>query len=161
MRRILRSTLAIAVVLMLGLSLCAQDYSGDYAVITNTKNTVESVSRAELRRLVLGQDRFWGNRIPVSLVMRDSQSPEQAFVLGKLLKMAEHDYREHWSNLVFRGGAGSEPVEVPSNGLASGLVASRLGGLCVLRADQVPKNGSVKIVRVDGKLPGDDNYPLR
>jgi len=49
---------------------------------------------------------------------------------------------------------------VPSNGLASGLVASRLGSICIIPAPNVPKDASVKVLKVDGKLPGESGYPL-
>jgi hypothetical protein len=150
----------IAIVLTLSPLVSAQRYTGDFAVIANPMNPVENVTSAQLHRLVMGQDRFWARRIPVSLVSRDERSPERAFLLGKFLSMSGNDYRQHWSSMVFRGEAASEPVEVPSSGLASGLVASRPGGLCILRADNVPKDGSVKVVKVDGKLPGEDGYPL-
>jgi hypothetical protein len=62
--------------------------------------------------------------------------------------------------MVFRGEADSGPVDVPSSGLASGLVASRSGALSNLCADRLPRDGSVKVVKVDVKLPGEENYPL-
>jgi hypothetical protein len=158
--RIFRPVSLFAVVLVLSPVLFAQRYTGDFAVIANPGNPVENVTTGQLHRLVLGQEKFWGRRVPVSLVMRDERSPERAFLLGKFLNMSDSDFRQHWSSMLFRGEVTSEPVEVPSNGLASGLVASREGGLCVLRADNIPKDGSVKIVKVDGKSPGDEGYPL-
>ncbi len=138
----------------------AQDYTGDFAVIANPTNPVENITSAQLHRLVLGEERFWPRRIPVSLVMRDVRSQERPFIVIRLLNMSESEYRQHWDSMVFRGEASSGPVDVPSSGLASGLVASRSGGLSVLRVDSLPKDSSVKIVKVDGKLPGEENYPL-
>jgi hypothetical protein len=148
------------IVLAVPLLLSAQAYSGEYAVIVNPKNPVQNISSAQLRKLVLGEERFWAGRIPASLILQDERSVERQFVLGRLINMSQTDYRRHWSTLVFRGAATSEPVAVPSNGLASGLVAGQEGALCIIRVDNLPKNDTVKVVRVDGKLPGEAGYPL-
>jgi hypothetical protein len=156
----IRWTAPLLVFLALCPSLFAQKYMGEYAVIVNPKNPAQSISSSELKRLVLGEERFWTGRIPVSVIMQDERSVELEFVMKKLLNMSQGEYREHWSAMIFRGQAVSEPVTVPSNGLASGLVAVQEGAICVIRADNVPKNDSVKVLRIDGKSPGDPGYSL-
>src|SRR5262249_21280466 len=148
-------------VILLSLPLLwAETYQGNYAVIVNPRNPAQNISAAQLRRFVLGEEKFWPGRIPVYLVLQDERSVEQTFVLKRLVNMSQSDYREHWSTLIFRGAAGSEPAQVPSNGLASGLVAAKDGALCIIRADNLPSNNSVKVLRVDGRLPGEEGYPL-
>jgi hypothetical protein len=148
-------------VLALPLVVSAQNSPADYAVIVNRNNPAQSISAAQLRRFVLGEDRFWPGRLPVSLILQDERSLERQFVLKNVVHMSPSDYHQHWSTLLFRGAATTEPMEVPSNGLASGLVASQAGALCIIRTDSLPKNDSVKVLRVDGKLPGEAGYPLR
>lgn len=138
----------------------AEEYSGEYAVIVNPKNPAQNISSAQLRRLVMGEEKFWPGRLPVSIIVQDDRSVERGFMLKKVINMSSTDYRTHWTTLVFRGGAVSEPLAVPSNGLASGLVAVQEGGLCIMRTDNLPKKESVKVLRVDGKLPGETGYPL-
>lgn len=154
----------IALVLILILAACpyllTETYAGDYAVIVNPRNPVQTISSAQLRKLVLGEEKFWPGRIPVELILQDERSVERTFVLGKLLNMSQGEYREHWLTLIFRGATVSEPVAVPSNGLASGLVQVQVGALCIMRADNVPKGATVRVIRVDGKLPGETGYPL-
>lgn len=153
-------SIALALLVMATSLLAAENLAGQYAVIVNPSNPIQNVTSAQLRKLVLGEDRFWPGRIPVSLVLQDDRSLERQFVLKDLVHMSQSDYHQHWTTLVFRGAASGEPTAVPSNGLAAGLVASQAGALCIIRADNVPKNESVKVLRVDGKLPGEAGYPL-
>jgi len=151
----------VLLVLALPLVVSAQNSSADYAVIVNRNNPAQNISAAQLRRFVMGEDRFWPGRLPVSLILQDERSLERQFVLKNVVHMSLSDYHQHWSGLLFRGAATAEPTEVPSNGLASGLVASQAGALCIIRTDSLPKNDSVKVLKVDGKLPGEAGYPLR
>ncbi|HEY1264454.1 MAG TPA: hypothetical protein VGF06_13090 [Terriglobales bacterium] len=148
--------------LLLGssVSVFAQKLSGQYAVIVNPRNTAVNITSSQLRKLALGEEKFWAGRVPVTLILQDERSVEHDYLLRVLLNMSSADYREHWSALVFRGVAVAEPTSVPSNGLASGLVAVQDGAICIMRADNVPRNDTVKVLKVDGKLPGEAGYPL-
>jgi len=151
--------LLLSTLLVLSAFALSQVYSGDYAVIVNPNNPVQNISSTQLRKIVLGDEKFWTGRIPVSLILQNERAVEHDFVLRRLVNMTQGDYKEHWSTLVFRGVVASEPLTVPSNGLASGLVQSQIGAVCIMRIDNVPKS-AVKVLRVDGKLPGEDGYPL-
>jgi hypothetical protein len=48
---------------------------------------------------------------------------------------------------------------VYSNDMATELVSAIPGAVAFIDAAQAPKN--LKILRIDGKLPGDKGYPLR
>jgi len=159
MKKICFIPLLLSVLLACSLFAFSQVYSGEFAVIVNPNNPVQNISSGQLRKIVLGDEKFWSGRIPVSLILQNERSIELAFVLGRVANMSQGDYKDHWSTLIFRGTVSSEPVTVPSNGLASGLVQSQVGAVCIMRMDNVPK-GSVKVLRVDGKLPGEDGYPL-
>lgn len=160
MNKIQRIAALVLLMLAVPLVVSAQNSSADYAVIVNRNNPAQNITAAQLRRFVMGEDRFWPGRLPVSLILQDERSLERQFVLKNVVRMSPSDYHQHWSGLLFRGAATAEPMEVPSNGLASGLVASQAGALCIIRTDNLPKNDSVKVLRVDGKLPGEPGYPL-
>ena len=133
---------------------------GQYAVIVNPANSTESVSSRQLRRFLVGEEKFWGSHVPVFLVLRDGTSAEGDFAMTQIAAMSPGDFRQFWNAKVFRGEVTAEPTIVPSNGLASGLVAARSGGIGIILASNVPKDGSVKVLKVDGKLPGEAGYPL-
>jgi len=70
MRIVLRS----AILLILGSGAMstlakAQSLDGQFAVITNPKNSVETITSRQLRKLLLGEDKFWESRTPVYLIL--------------------------------------------------------------------------------------------
>ena len=75
--------------------------------------------------------------------------------LGQVVELAL-EVVEAW---VFRAEATNGPKVVYSNESATELVAALPGSVAFVDAGQVPKG--LKILKVDGKLPGDEGYPLK
>jgi len=63
-----------------------------------------------------------------------------------------------WNAQVFRGEAIKAPLQVPSSGMASQVVRDFRGGVGFLSARDLPSD--LKVLKVDGKLPGEPNYLL-
>jgi hypothetical protein len=59
---------------------------------------------------------------------------------------------------VFRGEAQSEPVALFSNGMQKEAIGVYPGAVALVNAQDV-KSG-MKIVRVDGHMPGEAGYPF-
>jgi hypothetical protein len=133
--------------------------STDVAVVVNGNNTITDVSSADLRMLLSGEKKFWAGRAPVQLVLRQPGSRELDIPIAKLLRISGKDFCDGWRSRVFRGEAQSEPTYVPSNGMAAQFSRDLPGALTLLAAHDLP--GDVKVLKVDGKLPGDPGYPLR
>lgn len=160
-RKLTRAPVLWWFAIALFLAVPSRAQTAEFAAITSSKNPVQALTTVRLRRLFRGDEKYWGENIPVVLVIREPGSNERAFILSKVYGLSETQYKQGWIAKVFRGEATAEPTEVPSNGLASGLVSSQIGGLTIISAANVPKNGSVKVLKVDGKLPGEPGYPLK
>ncbi|MGA8763168.1 MAG: hypothetical protein WB562_09910 [Candidatus Sulfotelmatobacter sp.] len=144
-------------VLTLAVPLRAQD--GPIAVVVNKQNPVNNLSLAELRRLFLGEQLFWKGRLAVMPLMRVSGAREREVAMRTLFQMNEQEYKRHWVDKIFRGEASVPPAELLSNGFAQDGVASIPGAVALVSWKEVlPK---VKVLKVDGHLPGDEGYPLR
>lgn len=139
----------------------AQCVPGGLAVIVNKANSVESLSMAQLRRLVLGDVRTWQDRKPVNLIARDQSTKTFECMISTIVRQSVAEYRRYIINAEFRG---DEPMVIQtaeSDGAAAKLVAKYPGALAVVEAKSVPAMGdSVKILRVDGKAVGQTGYPL-
>jgi len=72
--------------------------------------------------------------------------------------MSEAQFRQYWIGKLFRAETASAPKTVYSNDMALALVGNIPGALTFIETTQVPKD--VKVVRIDGLLPGDKAYPL-
>ncbi len=131
--------------------------NGDVAVVVNPNNAVSNLTVAELRQLFGGEKRSWPGGTTVKLFVRAPGTRERMTLL-KLLGRSESDYRQYWTSQVFRGEVQAEPVALPSNGMQKEAVAAFPGAIVLVTARDV-KSG-MKVVKVDGRLPGEAGYPL-
>jgi hypothetical protein len=131
--------------------------TGGVAVVVNEKNPVNNLSTPELRKLFAGEKHSWAGGMPVKLFVRATGAYERV-VLLKLLGMSESEYKHYWTAQVFRGETQAEPVALFSNGMQKEAVAIYPGAVALVNAQDV-KPG-MKMVRVDGHMPGEVGYPL-
>jgi ABC-type phosphate transport system substrate-binding protein len=127
------------------------------AVVVNSSNAITSMAVGELRKVFAGEKRTWPGGRPIQVIVRTAGSHER-LVLMKLLSMSEQEYRQYWAALVFRGYVASEPVAVFSNGMEKEAVVAIPGAIALMDTRDV-KPG-LKIIKIDGLLPGASGYPL-
>lgn len=139
----------------------AQCVPGGLAVIVNKVNPVETLSMAQLRRLIMGDVRAWQDRKPVLLIARDPSMKTFQCMITSIAKMSVADYKRYIINAEFRGEDPLVIQSADSNATAAKLVLQSPGAIAVIDANALSSLGdSVKIVRVDGKPPGQPGYPL-
>jgi hypothetical protein len=92
-------------------------------------------------------------------MMRAPKSDERDFVLNRIYKMDEAQFRQYWIAKMFRAEVPSGPKIVFSNDMALALVIAIPGSISFIKSDEV--TDEVRLVKVDGKLPGDEGYPLK
>jgi len=131
---------------------------GAIAVVVNTMNPLSDLALPELRKMLTGERRFWKGNVQVRLVLRAPGSPEHDRVIALLLHMDNASFSELWRAKVFRGEAADEPPKVASGNLAAEYVGRTSGGITFMAARSVPPG--LKILSVDGKLPGQPGYAL-
>jgi hypothetical protein len=73
--------------------------------------------------------------------------------------MTEDEFRRYWIAKMFRAEVPTGPKVVFSTGMTLDLVVAIPNSISFMRADNVTDD--VKVVRIDGKLPGEDGYPLK
>lgn len=127
------------------------------AVVVNDKNPVMNVTTAQLRKLFAGEKHAWAGGLPVKLFVRAPGAYERV-VLLKLLDMSESEYKRYWTAQVFRGDAQAEPVALFSNGMQKEALIAFPGAVALVNFQDV--KGGMKVVKVDGCLPGEAAYPL-
>jgi hypothetical protein len=128
------------------------------AIVVRSDLPVENLSFAELRRLMLGDRQFWSSNLKVTLLVRAPGAKEREVVLKTIYQMSEAQFRQYWIAKVFRAEAASGPRIVYSNEMATELAAQIPGAVAFVDASQVPKG--LKVLKIDGKLPGEAGYPL-
>jgi hypothetical protein len=137
----------------------AQAAGGDIAVVVRPDTPADGLSMAQTRKLLLGEQQFWNPNLRVTLLLRAPAARERDVVLKVIYGMNEGEFRQFWISKMFRGEVASGPKVVSSNEMATELVNSLPGSLAFVDASQVPKG--LKVLKIDGKLPGQAGYPLR
>ena len=151
-------TIALIAIWLAGLAgIAAVAQTDDVAVVVSEKNHVVNLTKPELRKIFAGEKRSWAGGQAIRLFVRAPGAHERA-VLLKLLDMSESEYKRYWTAQVFRGEAQAEPIALFSNGMQKEAVLLYPGALALVNFQDV-KPG-MKVVRVDGHLPGDAGYPL-
>jgi hypothetical protein len=131
----------------------------DVAVVVRPDTPAESLSLAEVRKLLLGDRQFWASNLRVTLLIRAPVAHEREVVLRAIYQMNEAQFRQYWITKIFRAEATSGPKIVYSNEMAAELVQAVPGAVAFVDTAHVPKG--LKVLKVDGKLPGEKGYPLR
>jgi len=133
--------------------------AGDIAVVAHPDVPVNDLSFAEVRRLLLGDRQFWSADLRVTLLMHAPGARERDVVLKAIYRMTEAQFRQYWIAKVFRGEVTAGPRVVYSSEMATELVGAIPGSIAFVDTAQIPKG--LKVLRVDGYLPGEAEYPLR
>jgi len=128
------------------------------AVVVNPDVAVDNLTVSELRRLVLGDREFWPAGIRVTLLIRAPIARERDAVLKDLCQMTEAQFRQHWIGKVFRADTALAPKIVYSNTMAIDLVNRTPGAITFIDASELTRG--LKVVKVDGRLPGEKGYVL-
>jgi hypothetical protein len=155
------SRLKIILIVCLLLSLVPLQLQGgpaDIAVVVNREVPVDNITFSELRKILLGDRQFWSSNVRVTLLIRAPVAHERDVVLKNILQMTEAQFRQYWIGKVFRAESSSAPKTVYTNGMAAGLISNIPGSMAFIESTQVPKD--VKVLRIDGLLPGEKGYPL-
>lgn len=131
----------------------------DVALVVRPDVPVDNVSFGEVRKLLLGDRQFWSPSLRVTLLISAPGTRERDIVLKNIYQMPEAQFRQYWISKVFRAEAANGPKTVYSNDMAAELVSSIPGAVAFIDASQIPKG--LKVVKINGRLPGEKGYPLR
>jgi len=134
----------------------------DIALVVHKSNPMSDISSAELRRIFLGDETRWSTNDRITILLLPPGTEEREMFLHSVLKMSDDDFVRHWISLVFQGEASAGPKTASSAASMTKLVAGLPAAVGVLGAADVPSGDSgLKVLRIDGKAPGEDGYRLR
>lgn len=129
------------------------------AVVVNPATPVDALSLADVRKIFLGDRQFWNASLRVVLLVRAPVSQERNVVLRSIYQMSEAQFRQYWIAKIFRDQTTGGPKIVYSPEMTHELITAIPGSIAFIAAEKVQPG--VKVVRVNGKLPGESGYPLQ
>jgi ABC-type phosphate transport system substrate-binding protein len=155
--------LAIAMLVCLAGTLVPVPVAGqansDIAVVVNSSVPVDSLSLAELRRILLGDKEFWAPGMRVTLLIRAPIARERDVAIQHVCEMSEAQFRQHWIAKVFRAETATGPKIVYSSESAIDQVTRTQGAITFVDASQAGRG--MKVLKIDGKAPGQPGYRIK
>ena len=137
----------------------AQSHDADVAIVVHPDTPVNNLTLAEVRKVFLGERQYWNANIPVVLLIRAPVARERNVVLKTIYQMSESQFKQYWIAKIFRAESATAPKVVYSNDMANELTTAIPGAIAFIDVREV--RPGTKVIRVDGRLPGEPGYPLR
>ena len=137
----------------------AQTATEAVAIVVHPQVAIDDLSLAQLKSIFLAEQQHWPDRSRITLLVRAPQAPERDLVLNEVYGMSEDRYRQYWIAKMFRAEVASGPKIVFSTDMLRDLVAVIPGSIGFVPVSAVGPD--LKVISIDGTLPGDEGYPLR
>jgi ABC-type phosphate transport system substrate-binding protein len=155
----MKTIFPIFALLALGSTIPAIAADDDLAVVVNKTNPVDNLTKAQLKKMILGEQSSWPGNKKVNVILRATGQPEREGVLRSVCGMSEDDFNQHWMHANLNGDTASPPKSLGSAEAVRQLVMSIPGAIGFLRASDV--NATVKVVTVDGLAAGAAGYKIK
>ena len=134
-----------------------------FAAVVHPSNPVHDMRWRDLTALFDGVNRRWSDGTPVVLVERDAGSPPYQYLMEHLLNTTPGEYRRRLQNIEYRGDAPVPIKTLNSDAAACQFVFNVPSAIAIIEADSLALApcSDVHVLRIDGKLPGDEGYRLK
>ena len=129
------------------------------AIVVHPSVPIDELSLDALRRIFMADQQFWPDGARITLLVRAPAAYERDVVLNRIYRMSEDQFRKYWVGKMFRAEVPAGPKIVYSSEMAVELVTAVSGAIGFVPAGDVMP--SAKVLRVDGRLPGQPGYPLQ
>jgi hypothetical protein len=127
------------------------------AVVVGKQGALEALSLPELKRLFMGESVVGPKGQKLIALNRDPKSAERVGFDRTVLGMSPEAVARYWIDRKIRGQS-SAPKAIEPAAVLQRVVAKLGGAVAYVRAREV--SADVKILRIDGKRPGDAGYPI-
>ncbi len=131
------------------------------AVIVHKTSPVDNISLADLRKLLNGVTHVWSDSTPVVLAQQPDTAATQKRMLELILKTTPANYGRQLFRIQFQGGLPPNIRVLNSDANAITFVWNVPGAVSIVDAGAAAASTHVKVLKVDGKLPSEQGYPLQ
>jgi hypothetical protein len=127
------------------------------AVVAAKTSPIQQLSQFELKKLYLGANINDPSGERIIAFNQAPNSPDRVAFENKVLGMTPEEVARYWIDRKIRGEGGA-PKAVPSVELLQRVVSKMEHSVAYVRLDQI--RPEVRIVAIDGAVPGDPAYRL-
>jgi hypothetical protein len=129
------------------LALAASGFAqSSFAVVVSKSNPATHVTKAQLRRMVMGEMNAWPAGGKVAVMLPGPGDPARVAMLKEVCGMSESDFGKYIAQKAF-GGDTTAPKILPSTAVVAKVVQLTGGSVGIVSAGDV--NDAVKLLAVD------------
>src|SRR5580658_3216136 len=141
----------------------AADQAGGFAAVVHQSNPTHNLRFSDLLSMFEGANRDWPNSLRVVLVERDAGSAPFRYLMGRLLNTTPGEYKRSLQNIEYRGDLPVSIKILNSDAAACQFVFNVPSAIAIIETGSLasPACGQILVLRIDGKLPGQEGYRLR
>ena len=136
------------------------DVHANIAVIVNKLNPVSDISYNELKQILEARKQYWGNGERITLIFKSIVSNETRTLIDMVYKIKYDEFDKYWFLKVYNNKIMEFPKILHSTGTINILVSEISGAIAFIGVTEVSKRGNIKILKINGKMPGEDGYPF-
>jgi hypothetical protein len=156
--------LAVAGIVMLTMIAVAVPAGGQarqphVAIVVHPQAPVEGLTFGEMRKVFRGERQYWTSDVPIVLLMRAPVAAEREVILRRVYEMSEAQFKQFWIAKIFRDEAAVVPKILYSNDQIADFILGVPGSIGFVDAAAV--RPGLKVLKIDGRLPGQPGYPLQ
>ncbi len=130
--------------------------------VVSAHRTTTTASTAELRNIYLGRTTRWKDGHRIAVIVRASNTEAERTFLRRLVRMSDLDFSQHWLGVIFRGEAPSPPQVIEEAAAVRKKVAEHDESIALmLMSELATGDEGIRALIVDGKMPGDNDYPFQ
>ena len=131
------------------------------AVIVNKSNPVSDISYNEIKQILEARKQYWDTGEKITLIFKPIASTETRTLIDAIYKIKYEEFDKYWFSMVYSNKITEFPRMMISTSTMNILVSEMLGAIAFLGINEVSKRGNIKVLKVDGKMPDENGYPLK
>src|SRR3990167_1087892 len=133
------------------------------AVIVNKSNPVSDVSYNELKQISEARKQYWDNGEKIILIFKPVTSVETRTLIDMVYKIKYEEFDKYWFLRVYNNKIMEFPKILNSAGTINILVSEIPGAIAFIGKDEISRidNINIKVLRINGTMPGEYGYPFK
>jgi len=149
----------LTAVLLAAIAPATRGADDDVAVVVNKTNAADDLTKAQLKKILMGEQTSWPGGKKVVVVLRPPGQVDRGVVLRAICGMSEAEFNDHLMKANFSGDTGAAPKVAQSALAVRQLVMTTPGAVAFLRVSEV--NDTVKQIKVDSVAAGAPDYGIK
>jgi len=134
-------------------------YGMDVAIIVNKDNPINELSFRELTAIFELQQQFWKGGDKVRVIMQKAGRPEKNVMLKSVYHRTDESLNKYWLIRMFKAEIADLPEIEASNERVKQEVSKQVDAIGFIDASKV--DDTVKVLKIDGLLPGAEKYRVK